>query len=281
MKIFIKIVFATLLFFLSIEGFSQKSFTTTTPLLKLGKKENDSKNGLFFGANLGFYFANKYNAQYYNGKGINSVDSVIFHPYNYTNIKQALQHDFLLSELPSNLKYSPALMIGLFFKYSFLKSAFFIQFNFSKLTTKDIFTIQYNDPFNPSIPIYKQESIHGAEQRANIDVGYSYTFSPDKKTRPYIELGVNLNNTKLIENRIKIENLDFSIINPSTSYYKFNEGGIGMGAFIGSGVELVFSDIVSVNPGFNIYYNKTKLGDYYKFKPNYAIFVRVVLNGLL
>ena len=44
---------------------------------------------------------------------------------------------------------------------------------------------------------------------------------------------------------------------------------------------IVFSDIVSVNPGFYIYYNKTKLGDYYKFKPNYAIFVRVVLNGLL
>ena len=281
MKIFIKIVYLSLVITISTQGFSQNSFTATTPLLKLGKKDNDSKNGLFFGANLGFYFANKYNAQYYNGKGINSVDSVIFHPYNYTNIKQALQHDFLLSELPSNLKYSPALMIGLFFKYSFTKSAVFIQFNFSKLTTKDVFTIQYDDPYNPSIPIYKQETIYGAEQRANIDLGYSYTFSPEKNTRPYIELGVNLNNTKLIENKIKIENLDFSIINPSTTYYKFNEGGIGIGAFIGSGVELVFSDVISVNLGFIIYYNKTKLGDYYQFKPNYTLFVRVILNGLL
>lgn len=252
------------------------------------KKKNN--NGFYFGANLGFYSANRYTAQYYNGSeenksGVNKVDSVFQYQNNYQDIRNVLNYDFYLPEggLPIKMKYSPAFLIGFYAKYSFKNSGIFMQFNFSKLSTKDVFTLIIEDPNNSSSdPVYKQEEISGSEHRTNIDIGYSYTFNPKKKNKPYIEFGYNLNNTKFIDNKIKIENLEYSIANNYYSYYNIKQSGIGMGAFLGGGVELNFSESVSVNPGFNLYWIKINLGKYNdKFKPNYSLFVRIILNGLL
>jgi hypothetical protein len=265
---------------LAVFQYRQKD-VNSFPQADSGRYKKKNNNGLYFGANLGFFFANKYNAQYYNGSGKNDLDSVINYTYNYNAIKQNLMYDFSLSELPSKMKYSPAFLVGLYFKYTIRNSAVFFQFNFSKLSTKDVFTIQYYDPYNPSIPIYKEEGIYGSEQRANIDFGYSYTFPSRDKNRPYLELGFNLNDTKFLSNKIKIEGLDFNLLNYHDSYYNIEQGGVGMGGFIGGGMELNFSESVSINPGFDLYFTKYRLGDYYQLKPNYSIFVRAILNGLL
>ena len=71
----------------------------------LKHKKKKSIDGFSIGANLGFYFANAYTAQYYNGSGIHgsgNIDSTIFKsPYNYPQLKQAFNGDsFNLAALP-------------------------------------------------------------------------------------------------------------------------------------------------------------------------------------
>ena len=248
------------------------------------KKKND--DGLYFGINFGFYKANRYTAQYYNGRGKNRLnDSLIKSQYNYLNIENALSASdtsrYRLGELPAKMKYSPALMIGLFCKYNIKNSSIFFQFNFSKLKANDVFTIMVLDTTTNTILNPKQESISGSEQRTNIDVGYSYTFNHKKICRPYFDIGFNLNDTKFIDNKIKIESVELSLVNQRISYYNIRQGGIGMGGFIGGGVNLVFNESICLIPGFDIYFTKTKLGNYNQIKPNYTIFVKAILNGLL
>ena len=291
-----KIVLCVLVFAYSVQAFSQCSYQipifktdklnkSNYSLLDSLKHKNKKKNndGLFFGVNLGFYKANNYTAQYYNGSGTNKLnDSLLFSYNNVQNIKNALGTDtFNLGYLPSKMKYAPAMMIGLFLKYNINNSSFFFQFNYCKLKANDVFTILLLDTNTNTITFPKQESISGSEQRTNIDIGYCYNFTHNKNYIPYIECGFNINDTKFIYNKIKIENLEINLVNQWILYYNIIQGGIGTGVFLGGGINFVFNESVSVIPGFDIYYTKTKLGNFDQLKLNYSAFVKVILNGLL
>lgn len=247
------------------------------------KHKNKNTDGLYFGINFGSYFANRYTAQYYNGSGVNKLNDSLLHSlYNYQNIKTALAADsFWLGELPTKMKYNPAFLIGIYFKYNIKNSGIFVQFNFSKLKASDAFTIMVFDPNNPSKPIPKIESITGSEKRASIDIGYSYMFSPHSNYRPFIQFGGNMTNTKFIENKIKIENLEYSIANYHYAYYKIEQGGIGFGAFAGGGMNLIFNESVSIMPTLNIYYTQAKMGNNIQARFNYTFYITAILNGIL
>lgn len=241
-----------------------------------------SANGFYLGANIGLYFANKNTAQYYNGAGVNGVDSVINHSYNYPQIREKLNYDFRLAELPTKMRYNPSLLFGLNARYSIKNFGIFANFNITKLKTKDIFTIEVLDPANTlSEKIYRQETISGSEQRAIIDLGFNYIFKSKGIVRPFIELGVNINDTKFLDNKISIEGLDFNIVNYYYSYYHLEQGGIGIGAFAGLGAEMTFSEFITIDPRINLYYTKINLGDYDEYKLNSAFYFRIILNGLL
>jgi len=263
------------------------------------KRKKKSENGFLYGINLGTYRANRYNAQYYNGSACynNNTHNIIQttlidNAVTYEAIKQNLNvTDFWISELPTNMKYSFSLMMGLYVKYKIKNSGIFLQFDFAKLTTKDVYTISYYNSFSQQDTII-MEPISGAEQRINIDLGYSHTFSPKSNIRPYIELGINMNNSKFVNNKIQIGTLEYSIEDPYASYYKINRGGVGFGGFGGAGLDLVFNDNISLIPGFDFYYTRTRMGYndptrnninayYSKFTTNYCIFIRAILNGIL
>lgn len=241
-----------------------------------------SSNGFCLGASLGFYFANKNTAQYYNGSGINNLDSVINYSLNHNAIRERLNYDFDLSELPTKMKYNPSLMLGVYAKYSIKNFGFFANFSMAKLKTEDVFTIVLDDPGNTlSEDIYRQEVVWGNEQRSNIDLGIVYNVPSKGKSKPYFELGYNISDTKFIDNKINIEGLEYSITNYYYTYNKIERGGIGYGFFGGAGVEIIFNEYLTLDPGFNLYYAKIKLGNFNEFKLNSSMYVRVILNGLL
>jgi hypothetical protein len=285
--------FLTLTFILlSCLSFGQQSFSFKYPLNSIKKNisspdelstKKDKDNGFYFGANLGFYFANRHTASYYDGSSGNKVDSTITYPQNYYQIKQALNdYNFSLAELPAKMHYSPAFLLGVYIKYAFGNSGIIMQFDFSKLKANDVFTIIVDDPNNySSEPEYKQEAIWGSEQRASIDLGYSYTFSPESNYRPFFQFGGNLTNTKFIENKIKIEGIEYSITNYYYHYYSIEQGGVGFGAFAGGGMNLIFSKSISIMPTLNIYYTQAKMGDLTKPRFNYAFYISAILNGIL
>ena len=245
------------------------------------KHKKKNTDGLYFGVNLGFYKANHYSASYYNGSGVNNLDSAITNYLNYPQIKQLLIYDFSLAELPAKMHYSPAFLLGVYLKYAIKNSGIIVQFNIAKLRANDVFTLVIDDPNNySSEPVYKQESIQGIEQRASIDLGYSYTFNPHSNYRPFIQFGGNLTSTKFIENKIKIESLQLSITNSYYSIHAIEQGGIGFGAFAGGGMNLIFNESISIMPTLNMYYTQAKMGGYTKAKLNSTFYVSVILNGI-
>lgn len=295
MKLTVKILLSLIFVLHSSLSTAQQGFSFKYPLASLKKsiillddlsKKKNSDNGFYFGANLGFYFANRHNAAYYSGAGVNSVDSTISllkAPLNYYQIKQALNdYDFWLAELPSKMNYNPAFLLGVYIKYTMENSGIIVQFNFSRLKASDVFTLEVDDPNNySSDPVYKQESIWGTEQRAYIDLGYSYTFSPGSTYRPFIQLGANLTDTKYLDNRINIEGQEYSITNYYYAYHKIEQGGVGFGAFAGGGMNLIFSESISIMPTLNIYYTQAKMGELTKPRFNYTFYISTILNGIL
>ncbi|MCF8296885.1 MAG: hypothetical protein K9J13_05000 [Saprospiraceae bacterium] len=247
-----------------------------------------------FGMNFGFYFANKATANYYNGsdKNENKIQYILGNKYRRDEITRELNvvDSFALKELPTQMKYAPAVMVGFYTRGELSKTLGIVfQFNFQNLKTTDYFTIERDPPIG-----YLREPdlilcpIYGEEKRINIDVGISKIFRPKEKVQIFVEGGFNMNNTKVVASKIQIENLEYSLVNvylnqnyvPNSNLqeYTINQGGIGFGTFLSSGVKLNFSDAISVDPGATLYWKSIHLEGYDYTKLHYSLYVRMIFK---
>jgi hypothetical protein len=246
-----------------------------------------------FGINCGAAFANKYQANFYNGaEGNENEISLIFNNINYIrDIKAAINDTFSIYGMPTGMKYKPAFCVGMYIKKN-INNHFgaFIQFNYSKFTAEDLFTLKIGATSpTQAFPNLRNYKIWGKEDRINIDIGGSYEFPLDEKIFGFVEVGFNLNNTKVRENKIAIENLEYSIINiygsvpytPNSQLqeYPVRQGGIGLGAFMSPGVKFVFSEHVAVDLLGSIYWSKINLMHYNTFRLHYNVMLRFVFSS--
>ncbi len=251
----------------------------------------DTFSVLSYGLNVGFYFPDNHPANFYNGSPANDnkLDLVLRNYYYREEINQALgyQLDSLNPyDLPSKMKYEPAVSIGFYARYPLHKLlGVFAQFNFVKLTAKDIFLLNLDLPQGYSLdPTYRQFPIWGIEKRVNIDLGISRYFPTKTRNIFFFEGGLNINNTRVVENKIQIKDKTYSLVNlyGSQSYipnsqlqeYQVIQGGIGFGMFATGGIRLVFSDHLSMDPALTFYWKGINLGQYDGFRPQYNFFVR-------
>ncbi len=248
------------------------------------------------GLNFGLYLPAKYHAGFYDGssQNVNNIDYVLSNQYWHEEIKQELNaaDDFYLRELPTNMRYSAAFQIGMYFRKTFDNyTGFSLQFDYSKLTASDFFTLEIDPQPNigkePDIRLYP---IWGIEDRINIDILFSKYFRTNSSTVvPFFEGGININSAYVREHKIQIENLTYSLVDVYLSggyvpgmpqnVYNVQQGGIGWGVSAAAGLKLIFNESVSIDPGFRFYYQKVKLERYEQFKPSFALFVRLSLSG--
>ncbi|HNW89776.1 MAG TPA: hypothetical protein PKN48_08930 [Bacteroidales bacterium] len=246
-----------------------------------------------FGINCGAAFANKYHANFYNGAfGNQNEISLVFSNPNYLNeIRQVINDTFAIVGMPTAMRYKPAFCVGVYIKKNFNNHfGAFVQFNYSKFTAEDLFTMK----IGATSPLQTRDSlvnypIWGSEDRINIDIGASYEFPLDDKIFGFVELGFNLNNTKVRENKIAIENLEYSIINiygdqqyiPNTNMqeYPVRQGGIGLGAFLSPGVKFRFSENIAIDLLGSIYWSKIKLMHYESFRLHYNVMLRFLFSS--
>ncbi len=253
-----------------------------------------TKSGFSFGFNVGAYFANKYNGNFYNGASSN-VDSIglIFSNYNYTqDIQREITDTFRLLELPQKMGYQPAMQFGFYVKYSFSKQlGMFLQFNYTKLKAKDVFTMGIGPAHAYlSFDDIRTFPIWGTEERIYIDLGVSKTFETSKTVQIFVEGGLNINNTLVKEHKIAIGNLEYSLINiygntpytPNTQMqtYETRLGGLAVGAFASTGLRFVFNNYISLDPGFSFYMTKANLEGYPAYRPQYTVFLRICYQSL-
>jgi len=241
-----------------------------------------------FGINCGAAFANKYQANFYNGAdgNQNEINYIFGNQYHLYEIRQVINDTFSLAGMPTAMRYKPSFCVGMYIKKNFNNHfGAFIQFNYSKFTTRDVFTMKIGaTPSSQSFDSLMNYPIWGSEDRINIDIGGSYEFPIDDKIFGFVEAGFNLNNVKVRENKISIENLEYSLINiyanqpyiPNTQLqeYPVREGGIGLGAFISPGVKFKFSDHVAVDLLGSLYWSKINLMHYNTFRLHYNVMLR-------
>ena len=272
------------------------------------KKKHTSKDttetnvGLYFGLNLGAYFGSPTSANFYNGApgNVNNLDYIFGNQYYLDQIiHQVLLVDtIVLNDYPRKMHYQPAVAVGGYLKYNFINNfGVFVQFNYAKLKTQDAISLTI-DPrsylTNQDIRLYP---IWGSETRSNIDLGVSKMFVFTKRIGLSVDFGVNMNNTIVKENKIRIDNpttnnaQEFNLVNvylnqqyqPGTAQteYSIRQGGVGYGLMLGANLQLIFSDYISIDPGVSVYYKKINFPGYDGFGFHYMAFVRLTFKNIL
>jgi len=248
---------------------------------QITEDNTDDFGGLEAGINVGAYFASGNMANFYNGAsnedGRNSADRIINNTYYLNDINAVLEQNgyrylledgFYETEYPADMKYTPAIYAGLTGRYWLnRKIAISVSMNYSKLYTRDNFVI-YNT--NPDIPPSNKENqyiigtIAGVEERVNIDVGLVNSFPIHEKANFLVEYGLNINNAAALENKIEIYGfiLDIKykgpydyIPNSNTPQYNYSQKGMGYGGYLSPGIQLNFTNDISVDIISQFYYN--------------------------
>jgi hypothetical protein len=251
-----------------------RSFKTTNDVPELVR--------WFYGLSLGGYFANSSTANYYNGTGEHSAETALFRQYNFDRIVNHVDQiieSFEIGELPLNMKYNPAIKIGFFGGLNLSRNfAFTGEFNYTKLSIPDRFTLITDRYSSLTEPIILLGDIYGTEERIELRLGVQYTANTKGYIHPFLESGINITDTKVIENRVRIQGLTFSIREIRTDYYNIQDYGMGFGIFTGAGLKMDVSDSFAIRIGGSVSFSRINLGENNEVKPQYTAFLRINLN---
>lgn len=248
---------------------------------------------LEYGLNMGAYLANKYTANYYNGSGNYSsvgrqgnLEQIIgpSSTYNYSRIREQIGYDFVIEELPSAMRYSPAMMVGLFATLSFSpRIALLAESNFSRLRIQDQFSIKLSRFSSIEGDNIERHSISGSEERVDIRLGLQYTFlSASSYIHPFFEAGGVFTDTKVKDNTVRIGGSTLSMYVPGSSQYMpERDYGIGLGGFLSLGIKMDVTEQFKFSIGYSSHYNNINLGKFDEYKLQHSLFVRLNMNNLL
>jgi len=306
----IKIISLSLLLTYSIHAISQESHDSENEISQEVTEEVIQKKGLRMGLYIGSYFANQYTAGIYDGYGFdvdgrkNSWDNSLMNQkinmeyggYGYAGqpdlIAQELNIDyhswtFDESDMPINMRYTPAFSVGLNCIYSVdVKNAILLNVNLSKLNIGGNFTIitplqsgmtQINDRI-------KTFAIKGGEQRMMFQFGYQKILGDNEKINFFVEGGLHVTVTKFDKNEIMINNLKINLI----SYYNSvayssallvkNPIGTGLGVFGGLGTNLTLNPKITIQLLYSPTYERVNIGLAPRLKLQNAIGLRAYYN---
>ncbi|MCE3279571.1 MAG: hypothetical protein K0S44_1762 [Bacteroidetes bacterium] len=298
-----KIFKVTLLLLLLIKpAFSQEETDSETAHAPLKTK------GLNLGLYIGSYFANKYTAKLYDGYGfnMNGERNNFENSFMYQKIvmeygggygqvdlvAQALgvQHGewtFNESDMPVNMRYAPAFLIGLNGRYSVdAKNAILLNLNVAKLNVTGNFTIVTLPPTNSTQinTAIKTCAIKGTEQRLFLQLGYQRLLGESEKVNFILEGGLHMTLAKFDKNEILIGD---GLLIDLTSYY-YQPGypayqvrkpvGVGFGAFAGMGVNFNVNELCRIQLLYNPTYEGVNIGPDPKFKFQHALGIRIFYN---
>lgn len=284
----IKNILLVLLLLIPIVSFSQKKHRSHDD-----DEETSQNNSWSFSINTGVAFANKYHANFYNGAegNQNQISYVLDNHYWKQEIQRVFNDTVSLYGMPTDMHYQPAFCVGFALKKKFTDHVgMFAQFNFSRFKAVDAFTLKIGaTPIGSTTNInLRNYPIWGKEDRINIDLGVSGEVKLANKIYGILEGGFNINNTRVKENKISIEYLEYSLINiyanqgyvPNVPLQEYNikEGGLGIGAFLSPGVEFRFNENVAVDILGSVYWSRINLMHYNVFRPSYNVMLRFVFS---
>ena len=252
---------------------------------------NDGK-GWVFGLNIGMYYPSKKTANFYNGSSsnIDSVNLIMKNYYRYQEIYVALKaHDTIFIDgLPQNMHYKVALQPGLYAQYSFSPQfALVIQFNYMRLKTNDVITIEVDPKPYATNPDLVLCPLRGVEERVYADIGLKRSFPKKNNLSLFAIGGLNINSTKVKTCSFYVNETEYSMINqygnsnyiPNSNMQTYNvyQGGIGVGMFAGGGASFTFGNGIVLEPGITAHWLMVKLEHYKDMNPGAGVYIRFLL----
>lgn len=268
------------------------------------------KSKFLTGFYVGSYFANKYSASTYNGYGfdVDGNRNSFLNSFMYQKIKNEYgggygqydyiaeaigvdqrQWDFTESDMPVNMHYQPAILVGLNFKIPLAKrSAIIFNVNGTKLSVEGNFTIiTLRPPGSPNPAIntnIKTFAITGKEQRLQFELGYQKIFGGDEKFNFFGEAGFVATLAKYDRNMIYVNNLQIDLtyyvnqaINPAPGPTR-KPVGIGVGAFAGLGANIDINPKVTIQLLYSLSHEKINIGTNPKLKLQNNLGLRFYYN---
>jgi len=303
-----KIFPLVLLLIISINGISQENQDNDNEVTL----SNHSKKGFRLGLYIGSYFANQYTAGIYDGYGFdidgnkNNFENSFMnqkiniqyggkgYPGQVDQIGQALGVDptgqpwtFDESDMPINMRYTPAFLVGLNTIYSVdEKNAILLNLDASKLKIGGNFTIvtpptANSTQINNSIKTF---AITGTEQRLLFQFGYQRILGDNDKMNFFVEGGLMATIAEFSKNEIMINTLriDLTSYNNSTLFSTsvlFKKPiGTGFGAFAGVGTNITINPKYTIQILYNPTYEKINIGASPRLKFQHAVGLRAYYN---
>jgi hypothetical protein len=295
----------------------------TVTCIKLNAQDTDSdddsnkpqRKGFHFGLSIGPYWANKYTASLYDGYGLDAdgnrnefqnslMYQKIVNEYGggngYTDrIAQELKCDpqtwkFDESDMPVNMRYNIAFMVGLCARYATdNQNAIIINVNAEKIKVTGNFTIE--TPVNPNSNQLNNGvntcAIAGSEQRMQIQFGYCRILGDRPRGNFFVEFGLNATLAKFDKNQIQVGSLIIDLTSPAAipgTYTPYATGyttleahylrGIGFGAFGVLGYNLTITKKWTVQLMYDPTYEKVNIGLNPRYRFNHACGIRMYYN---
>jgi hypothetical protein len=280
-----------------------------TAFSQKGKQhEKDTNKGFEIFFNAGMYWGSKYNANYFQGypdpvdnkdadPNIGYVMGNKFWRDDIWNLIYEKNHSDIIDtffnfEGVSEMRYNLAFAFGVGLRYRFSES-FTMSFLFSQvgLTAEGVATFGMNGRgvnLDQGI-MYLPYKVMGKERRIFLEMNASYLFETIYPyIFPFLELGVHLNNVKVLKSELIVEERAFSMIDvyggmsyvPGIDHTVINPylGGIGYGFMGGLGVRIAFNKWAAIEPVFQVSTEKLNLSSYGKMRPNFNFLIRLVVG---
>ncbi len=255
--------------------------------------------GLQYGFNFGSYFPNNKVAAYYNGEPghalslTNTIGSKFIVDYanqtnysvlnsSYQNISNSVFHgdSFKIYSYPLKMKYTAAVNIGFHARYNFTdRLGIYFEINYSKLRAQGEFSMM--DLNGYGIQSSVNYSLLATETRVDMNLGMTKSLGKPGRFMPYVEAGLNLNNTSVLTADALVENGTYSYLNPYYDYLNKRYGGIGNGALLGGGIQIIATPTLILNTGIDFSLKKIHLGNNSAYSLNTVLYIRILFYKLI
>ena len=279
------------------------------PLQAQKKKHSTAPSritGLSVSVDAGLLIPNAKQANFYSGRpgNDNTIDRVLRSEQYGNQIWSSLVDQQLISPsaIPSysafriteyaDMYYKLSYQIGVGIRYDYESGwGWKLRFDFSQVTAAGQFLLSSDNGVGiPGRPQYVACDIFGLEKRIMIDFLISKRIPLTQVIDLELSAGIDINNTKVTENAMRIAGHTYSILDVWGGQYPYsgagtydyiNQGGIGFGG-IGSVALSYALHGASVDFGYAVYYMQTKYIGYNDndcFALQHNIFFRFNINN--
>ena len=248
------------------------------------QKTDDFPTGLSVSIDAGLLMADKKQAAFYSGSpGTPNELYRVLHSEQYGNqiwtdlVNQGLispssvqsYREFKVDEW-ATMDYKLAYQLGVAIRYGYAHVwGWRLGFDFAQLNATGQFFLSKGVQ-NPGVDQYVVCGVYGTEKRILIDLALTKRFNLTKRVGMEVDLGFDLNNTKVAKNAIVVGGKEYSILDVwggqspyqgIGTYEYMNQGGIGIGGF-GALMLSYQMDNYSIDLGYTCYYVQTRFPGY-------------------